>query len=225
MPKKCTYKTPSHFLYDMKWNHWQIKTTDCICVFQMGIHTDHNSKHFLYNTANHDNLVMILTGYRVDDGDVRSHCQKETQILNLLTASRQALGSIKFHISRASTACGERNYKSSNTHYSFAWFVWPHCLSSPHLQFLICISRCHWASGVFRLCYLGGRQHSWPCAPVSGTCHSFSWNSCPDKAQKAVTLKNKSLKFQFFNPPNSNFSAFLSYRILWTDPNGTPTTL
>lgn len=170
MPNKCAYKAPLHFLYDLKWNHWQIKTTDCICVFQMGIHTNRNLKHFLYNTANHDNLVVILTGYRVNDGDVRSQCQKETQILNLLTASRQALGSSKFHIWWASMACGERNYKSSNTHYSFAWFIWPHCLSSPHLLFLICISKCCQVSGVFRLCCLGDRRHSWPGTPVSGIC-------------------------------------------------------
>jgi len=57
----------------------------------MGIHTNRNLKHFLCNTANHDNLVTILTGYRVNDGDVRSQCPKEKEILNLLTASRQAL--------------------------------------------------------------------------------------------------------------------------------------
>jgi len=104
----------------------------------------------------------------------------------------------------------------------------PHCLSSPHLQFLICISRCCRVSGVFRLCCLGGRQHSWSGAPVNGICHSFSLKFMSRQGRErrcTVTLKNESPKFQFFNPPNSSFSAFLSYRILWTDPYGTHTTL
>ena len=33
----------------------------------------------------------------LNDGDVKFQCQKETQILNLVRASRPALGSIKFH--------------------------------------------------------------------------------------------------------------------------------
>lgn len=118
-------------------------------------------------------LQITITLLRYD-GDVRFQCQKETQILNLLTASRLALGSIKFHIWWASQAYCERNYISSNTDYSFAWFVWPHCLSSPHLQFLICISTCYQVSSVFRLYCLDGRQHSWPGALANDICHSFS---------------------------------------------------
>jgi hypothetical protein len=162
MPNKCAEKAPLHFLYDLKWNHWQIKNTVCICVFQKGIHTNLILKHFLYNTANH-NLVTILTGCRINDGEVGFQCRKDKQILNLLTATKLALGSITFHIWRASKACGRRNYKSCNTlQFCLIRMASPPLISSfaafnLHFQVL---------SGVFGLCWLGGRQKRWPGALV-----------------------------------------------------------